>query len=927
MSPLRSTRGRLAHGGRVAFVAVGLAALVLTSVPISPKASAQTSAPDSTLPPASAGEAGIVAGIPDASHPVDVSGRGYYSSLKIHINQTGQLVNQAISVSWSGCTATAPYASGCGPTYSHDDNDSATFSGQYNANYLQMFECWGPADGEVPADPGPSPTHCQAGGESNTASSYPISTPSNVYSRVLSQGGWADYSSMPGWVDPGTRWKIEPFVAVDGTVVNQQANYSNINEGFWQNPYYSFNTTNEVDFSRTYPDGTGSQSFQADTGLEAPGLGCGQSVEPQAGGSTTTPQCWLVIVPRSTPDIENVGTPVVDALADSPLTPSIWANRIAVPLQFNPVGTSCAIGAEERRIVGSELATLAVNSWQPRLCATPSDPPYNYTSIGDPQARTQLASAANGGPGMAVVSQPIDPSTIPSSAPVTYAPLTLSSVVIAFNIQRYPIPDADGQPEPSELPLAGTGVLHVNLTPRLVAKLLTESYSTQFYEMNPGHPPPAYSWIAHNPYTLLTDPDFLQYNPEFQLLSGQAHIDAGTLLVEQPSSDAANVLWQWVLLDRSARLWLEGIPDPWGMTVNPRYSTNADYNSSGVAFGSPTPSSYPKSDPYCYQSPATVSNQLVRPICFLDWSPYALTMQAVAQQTGQANDGAKNTANTSSPSPETYWASSGPEIQGQHLIMSITDSASAARYGLQIAALSRADDDTATPTFIAPSTAAVLAGEKAMVPSAVPGVLQPNPSTKVTGAYPLPMLTYAAVQPANLQPAAIKDYASFLQFGASTGQHPGNAFGDLPAGYIPLPASLQTQAKTAVKALLSAAAARTAPTTTTSITTATTVPEPTGSTAPVAQQSAIPPTAVPSTAAPAATTVPLKTTAPPSTGHAAKGSSTTTGAPQRTALATLRTPATAAPALRWILPIALGVGVAAIFIGRLTGQRRRIKRG
>ena len=49
---------------------------------------------------------------------------------------------------------------------------------------------------------------------------------------------------------------------------------------FWLNPYFRYGTSNEVDFARTYADGTGQQLFQVQTGLEAPGLGCGQSLQP-----------------------------------------------------------------------------------------------------------------------------------------------------------------------------------------------------------------------------------------------------------------------------------------------------------------------------------------------------------------------------------------------------------------------------------------------------------------------------------------------------------------------------------------------------------------------------------------------------------------------------------------------------------------------
>ena len=76
--------------------------------------------------------------------------------------------------------------------------------------------------------------------------------------------------------------------------------------------------------------------------------------------------------------------------------------------------------------------------------------------------------------------------------------------------------------------------------------------------------------------------------------------------------------------------------------------------------------------------------------------------------------------------------------------MSVTDSAAAAQYGLQAASLSPAGEDTPDRTFVAPDSASLLAGEQAMVPSKVPGVLQPDPTSTSADAYPLTMLTYAA---------------------------------------------------------------------------------------------------------------------------------------------------------------------------------------
>jgi hypothetical protein len=693
--------------------------------------------------------------------------------------------------------------------------------------------------------------------------------------------------------------------------VNQQDNENYLNnanspQSFWLNPYFSFNTTNELDFARTYPapggGAEGQENFEVDTGLEAPGLGCGQDIETLPNGSTQVPQCWLVVVPRGTPSDENASNDTVPWVDTSPLTPEAWSNRIAFPLQFNPVGSSCAIGADEQRIVGSELAEPAVSSWQPALCATPGAPPYSYSTVSDDQARTNITNASYGAAGMSVFSDPISPSETDPSNPVVYAPLTLSGIVVAFNIDRDPAL-VNGAPNPSEVPLDGTQVQNIYLTPRLMAKLLTESYKDELENVT-GDKSSAYSWIQNNPSTLVEDPDFLQYNPEFTLLTTTQAMTAASLVVEEASSDAATAVWNWILSDPEAAAWLNGQPDPWGMKVNPLYSTNPSINPSGVAFGTPAPESYPQNDPYCWNSGAATQGSppiLARPLCILDWTPFALSMSTAAEDVGASNNGAKTTIDESATSADTAWTSTGPQVDGSSFIISITDSASAAQYGDQVASLSPSGDDSLNRPFVTPNQQSLLAGEAAMTPSAVPGVLSPNPSSTATNAYPLTMLTYAAATPESLDPTSRQNYATFLQYAAGAGQTPGVNVGQLPAGYAPLPAALQTETLATANAILNPPSTSTA-----------TTPTPTPTTTPPVTPPP-PQPATPYVATPVATTV-----------------TTTTQVPRTLATASLALNASRQPffgvgAVRWAFIIVLGTGLAAT-LGTVLFEIRRRRR-
>lgn len=762
-----------------------------------------------------AGSAGTDVSLPVTPSAKTVAGRDAFASLKVTVNQTADLVNQAVSVSWTGGM----------PTYS--DAATKTFNGHYAGDYLQIFQCWGDDDGTVPANPGPPPQQCEFGGESAKPQTYPVRAVTFPYERIISVPAWTCGPTAPvgcltyqqqkdlatrdpsqASLDP-TGFVVSPFRAVDGTLVPSTVDYNYALQIPYKahdiNPYFSFNTTNEVDFSRTYSDGSGQELFQVDTGLEAPGLGCGQKVQKRPDGSLVAPRCWLVAVPRGTSLEENMtGDPSQGEVDTSPLTPTAWRHRIAIPLNFNPIGSVCPVGASLRRIVGSELAAIAVANWQPTLCSVPGTSPFSYGALPDDRARTLLLGSGQNGAGMAVMSRPIDPpSTDPQQAPV-YAPLTLSGAVIGFNIQRTPRLGPDGEYLADQLPISGRRVATLRLTPRLVAKLLTESYLSQLY---PGLVPPGYTWAVHNPHTIIEDAEFVRFNPEFAELVSANSVESSGMVVEQQSSDAAFELWQWILADKEAKAWLDGRPDESGMRVNPYYATTAKASHDGTPFASSPPSNFPKSDPYCWTPPDTGYDvgfppQKARNLCVQDWAPYVLTMRAAAAAARSTNTGANTVFNPGAAESSSAWSANGPQSIGTNFVLSVTDSAQAARFGLQTAALSRSGDDGVSRIFVAPTESGLLTGASAMKPSGIAGVVVPDPATSGAGAYPLPMLTYAATIPSRLDAAARTDYARFLTFAAGPGQRRGTSFGSLPPGYVSLPSSLARRTLDAADAVL-----------------------------------------------------------------------------------------------------------------------------
>ena len=738
---------------------------------------------------ATPGSAGTDTALAPTDSAVEVSGRGAFADVKFTVNQTRDLTNQAISISWTGAAPTKQ-----GP-------------GRFGSNFMQIMQCWGDDDGTNVEDPGPSPERCEFGASTAVATGVNQGAYPNLYSttRVISRQDWANYDANVGTLEPKTGDVWRPFKAVDGTAVgvhvNPSFNPTNPDSSYWLNPYFNRVTSNEIPAAVTGPDGSGSELFTMNTGLEAPGLGCGQRLVPAGGGATFTPKCWLVIVPRADPTTEDQGTPFSTTpdfvgVATSPLADAAWANRIAIPLDFRSVDSPCSLDADARRVVGSELIGLAMSSWQPSLCSDPGAPPFVYATTPDLVARQQIASPTPGSPGMAVVSKPLDASQADPTKPTVYAPLTLSGIVIGLNVERVVLSDAPA----AEAELSGIRVANVNLTPRLVAKLLTQSYGGATFIF--ASPP--YDWVAKNPTDIFKDPDFLRFNPEFGMLRAGAPKNAAGLTMPALNADTARQVWEWIFADPEAKGWLDGRPDEWGMRVNPVYATAVSANSTGVAFAADgAPDNYPKADPYCYRAQALPNGVVPLPLCGTDWMPYVNSFRDAAKNSRAGDDGAKTAANPFAVSADQTWKREEPQALGRRTMFAITDSASASIYGLQQAKLSRAGDNGDDRSFIAPDPAALVKGAQAMKPASDPGVLEADPAVDAPGAYPLAALAYGAVRPLSLDDSSRADYASFIRYAVGAGQEPGVQQGQLPPGYAPLPTTLVVEANAVADQILS----------------------------------------------------------------------------------------------------------------------------
>lgn len=666
--------------------------------------------------------------------------------LEVTVSQTTNLMAQAVTVSWTG------------------GKPSTLPSGQTGGeDFLQIMQCWGDVINDD-AETLPARTTCQFGAFGTPGASrderFPftgtIAPEDGRYSRVGTSGTNGSYTGIPfrSVPDPVTgQSTVIERVNAEG----QEIPGVNLNE----NQFFTKYTTNEVPWAGSASNGKGSVTFELQTALQSPGLGCG-AAQPAADGSVTGRPCWLVIVPRG------AGTNTA-----SPLFWEQWKHRVAVKLDFQPVGTSCAIGAGEQQLAGTELISDAVSSWQPNLCGAEGGDAYTLITTTDMDA----ASSSNAIPDapLTLTSQPLD-TTGGQADSLTYAPVALSGIAITFAVDRYPSASA-----PADVQVrAREPFTDMKLTPRLLAKLLTSSYTDSL---------PTNADISHlraNPRNILFDPEFLQLNPDWaqQAIVSPSIAD---IMVPQGRSGYARAVWSYVIADDVARDFLNGVPDPWGMTVNPHSSTDATVSASvGVDPIALPRDDFPKADDAeAYTNEDRVLNSVT-------WRPFTNDLASGAYY-ALRGDGL-NVGDWDPISVPNKWLRKARDLVGDRKVLAMTDTSAAERYETVTASLL-----TPAGTYVAPDSDSLLAAAAVMTPSeGQPQVYGFDASSagaeQASSAYPLAVPVYAATN-ASLNSSAINDsYARFIRYAATDGQTPGALQGQLPAGYAPIPEGWRAQA-------------------------------------------------------------------------------------------------------------------------------------
>lgn len=538
----------------------------------------------------------------------------------------------------------------------------------------------------------------------------------------------------------------------------------------------------------TDEQGSGSVQFEVRSDVENESLGCNDEVAcsivviPINGISCEAPSVPETVSDSAcrkggqfAPGTSNFANQGVDQAVSPALwwSASNWGNRISIPITMGLPPDTCDIldPRAPTGFYGSELMAQAALQWAPAYCLDKKRFKFQLNQMSDAAGWNLMQM---GGGAAAFISSPHRRT---SDDPVGLAPTAVTGFGIGYNIDR---PDNAGEYDA------------LRLTPRLVAKLLTQSYLGS--DLGRGHP-----GTGANPLGLMNDPEFISLNPGLSDIPQEA---GATLLNLSNDSDVVEQLTEWIAQDRAAMDFVDGKPDPWGMKVNPSYKKIKLPRSEWPLLDDYVPQT---ADP-CRQNTATVYfTQIAAPVTTLRKISEALLDGWPNVQTKCDFDPTTNSYKQSRVERQGY---------GSRFMLGVVSLGDAARYGLRTAAL-----ETKKGTFVAPDTASLTKAVELMEPKAPgkkkvkkgekdeddgggedartgkavdlealgrPYVLDQADVRKTGGAYPGTMVVYTAARLRNLEPADAKKVALFIRTATSEGQREGAGNGELPAGFLPL---------------------------------------------------------------------------------------------------------------------------------------------
>jgi hypothetical protein len=675
-------------------------------------------------------------------------------NLSVTVSQTQNLQpRQNISVSWSGFQPTS--------NYDVTDTSGAQNQDEYPTVLLQ---CWGTDTSTAPLDP----THCFAG-----SPGYGI--PPNIANRVYTD-------TLPN-----------PPITNAGLILGSFLGFTDVTGKHWEMNNFNATPTDLQSSSLSPPnsqiayttaDGTRNNlQFEVRSKDQYPSLGCSAV---QACSIVVLPilhpGCVATAVPNCTgPALNQPGRGNGTASANPYLRgatwwlSSEWQNRISFPISLAPQPTDCPVSDTRPQVpvTGSEIAYTAMYSWVPFYCSDPTRFNLEYVRTAEPQARNALTQYPQPGYANAVLtSLPVTG----SSRPLVHAPIAISGFAVTFQID-----DANSQQ-----------VTKLNLTPLLLAKLLTNSYTG-----NTSTEPA----LAGNPSSLFADPEFAAVNPGFTIFRTSFPSDVNMIMLG--AGDQSDTIWaltSYINADPEARTWLDGAPDAYsGMTVNPAYRSYSLPKLATDILDQFTESADNPGFGPCEKVNPT-PNQLL-------FSQPENNLQDAAFALLNGRSPASSVCNVSGVGTGTIatWGKAAPQAVGSRDLIALTSVAFADQYGLPVASLQVHKLATGR-LFAGPSPTSMAAAMAFASQDKATGVVSLDYPHLSPNAYPGTVPIYAAVPTSGLDHTTATDYANFLNYAVTAGQIPGTAMGQLPAGYAPLTGALDPLAQFTLQAAKDVAA-------------------------------------------------------------------------------------------------------------------------
>lgn len=515
----------------------------------------------------------------------------------------------------------------------------------------------------------------------------------------------------------------------------------------------------------TDADGDGAASFEVRSATENESLGC-----------SSTTACSIVVIPimglscdegapnlckrtgRFEPGSSNFGNEGVDA-AVSPVywwAESNWRNRISVPITMATEPDVCDVKDTRAptAFYGSELMNQASTQWSPAYCLDRKRFKFQHNRMADGAAFTLMES------GQAVGAFVSGERERRSDVPVGYAPTALTGFAVSYVVDR---PKNAGE------------VTDLRLTPRLLAKLLTQSYTGS--DLGSKHP-----GMEGNPKSINQDPEFKALNPGLDSVPLEA---AATVLSLSESSDVISSITAYIEADPEARAFVSGKVDPWGMKVNPSYRS----------IKLPT-DEWPLLDTYVPKTQQQCLQQITTPY-FTQLAAPVTSLRKIAEA---VLDGWPNVQTKCTRSTEADpWKVGRIDRQGvgARFMLGIVSLGDAERLDLRTASLQTkvtrgsgtAFTSTAGRTFVGPTDAGLKAAVRTAEASKDglrPFRLDPTTTVRDSRAYPGTMVVYTAARLQGMQKADARKVAQLIRVATSEGQRPGSANGQLADGFVPL---------------------------------------------------------------------------------------------------------------------------------------------